>query len=121
MSQPAFSFGVELCDDLIVDVFIWHSHEDMYAHTRTEPPFDGCYESCYDVGDGCLGTIHLVSAYIGAGYVAHEIQHAILDWIDYEGIDIYKEAELVCDKTGLFTSRFWKVYYRITMGNNGAT
>lgn len=59
---------------------------------------------------GLFGEVHLVKSRIGAGYVAHEIQHFIYDWLMEQ-----KQSTSLNERTALLagdvTRDFWSQYY----------
>ncbi len=75
---------------------------------------------------GLFGEIHLVKAWIGAGYVAHEVQHFMLDWLLWEMSHGYKSRSMTYQEfmnekmaylAGDITREIWNEYYKILRQN----
>ncbi len=115
-------------------VYIWGNREAMYQNSDTD--FDRDFDAIclnngykYDIdtyvvsSPNLLSEIHLVLGVFGSGVVAHEFQHALLNWWNLHtfanhpvpgvvNIAINKsEDELFCEVTGKVISKFWKDYY----------
>lgn len=56
--------------------------------------------------------IHLVICRMGAGYVAHELQHALHYWQDFKDWNILKDDETLAYLIGDLTTGFWKEFYK---------
>jgi hypothetical protein len=93
-----------------LDIFVWETLDGMYDNCHF--PNRGDYLGCY-IGvpgrkkTGLFGEIHLVRSAIGGGCVAHEIAHAMLDWVSCRKWD----DELFAHVTGKVTAAFWDTFY----------
>lgn len=98
-----------------VDVYIWKDIKGLHKNTNF-PVADhaGAYVAFFDrKKTGLFGEIHLLYKMIGAGYVAHEFQHFMFDWLmsnnKWSSQTNEKQARL-CE--GMICE-FWKEYYRL--------
>ena len=102
-------------------VYVWKTNEAMHKNYI----FDGDFAAAYcglayyvnvDTGEAIVGNkfgeIHLVKGEFGAGIFAHELQHFILDWIDYYGCEFKRDQiEDICLIVGNMTAKFWTWFY----------
>lgn len=97
-----------------VSVFIWETVEAIRRNTNFEvPDHVGAYVAFPGrKKKGLFGEIHLLKSIIGAGYVAHEIQHFIYDWY-LPNMDDPDINERMAHLTGEITSNFWTEYYKV--------
>ena len=58
-----------------------------------------------------FGEVHFTINEMGAGYVAHELQHIMLYYIQALKLDLEKEDERICHLFGCMTCDFWKSFY----------
>lgn len=78
---------------------------DGAAGYFTTNPLDGNYIDA---------EIHLDISMIGAGYVAHEIQHFVQWWIYKNNLKAMAEDnEKICMITGEITALFWDRFYNL--------
>jgi hypothetical protein len=66
-----------------LDVFVWRNVRGLHRNTYF---YGGDYLGAYVFYPrrkkrGLFGEVHLVKRMIGAGYVAHELEHFIYDWL----------------------------------------
>ena len=99
-----------------LDVYIWKSEAGLHANTRfCNQDYSGAYVGCYDrkKRSGLFGEVHLVISEIGAGYVAHELMHFMLDWMtNAAGVpETSCQNERVCFLMSDLTSLFWTLFY----------
>jgi hypothetical protein len=92
-------------------VFVWRSVKGLKRNTN----FKGDYVGAYVANpsrrkSGLFGEIHLVNNRIGAGYVAHELQHLLYDWLLEQTITRNTNERLAL-LAGNITREFWTTYY----------
>lgn len=104
-----------------VHVYIWANNEAMHKNYIDDREFAAAYCGLayyvnVDTGEALVGNkfgeIHLVNSEFGGGIWAHELQHFILDWMDFH-TTVYNEIELeeICLITGDMTNKFWTWFY----------
>lgn len=113
------TFFVPICSEehLGVQFFIYENRKNLkcaiskYDNVNgaagyfTINPFDGNFIDA---------EIHLDISMIGAGYVAHEIQHFVQWWIWRNKLDpMGKDNENICHIVGEITARFWDKFYEL--------
>jgi len=109
-----FQFSV-LFGSQNVLVYVWRSVRGLKRNTNFKGDYVGAYVAnpARRTRSGLFGEIHLVSNRVGAGYVAHEIQHFLYDWLMEQ-----KQNESTNEKLALlageFTRSFWIEYYKRT-------
>jgi hypothetical protein len=59
-----------------------------------------------------FGEIHIPISKMGAGLVAHELQHFILCWLLTWRLDPEMDNESLCLLSGNITRKFWRSFYR---------
>jgi hypothetical protein len=107
-----------------IDCIIWEALNDLREHAASKDLEDawdahGCYlgsdwvfKSNGDLKSRKLGEIHFFLDAIGAGVVAHEIQHFISHWSSVMGWDVgEKHFEPVALMMGRLTAEFWGAFY----------
>lgn len=103
-------------DKQFVRCFIWRTVRELRKNTYF-PGSDhlGAYVFYpYRARIGLFGEIHLIPRMIGAGYVAHEIQHFLFDWLLQDPARIYSKPtnEKLAMLAECITSRFWTEFYK---------
>lgn len=96
-----------------LDVFIWETESGLLENTGfRNKDYLGCYIGVpgRKPRSGLLGEIHLVLDMIGAGYVAHEIAHAVYDFMVCRRTPKL-DNEYFALITGGVTAAFWKEFY----------
>lgn len=117
--KPLATWRNKIDGSRYVQVCIWDSVDNLRAHTDSDDAIAMCrrlpYRVDLDTETPIIGKmfarIHLPITHVGAGIVAHEIQHLILFWIDVFGIGLPESEEYVCRITGDVTRRFWSSFY----------
>lgn len=102
-----------------VAVYVWDDVKSLREHTDEKDAIALCCRLPYfvhsDTGipiiNRIFAEIHVPVTHIGAGIIAHEIQHLILFWIETFGIDVTWSDEYICKITGDVTRRFWTSFY----------
>lgn len=117
-------------------VRIFNEKEEMWKYTRdenlyftdNEPDFLGICcpysKQCFQKGCSCggkmkpiLGEILLCYEYIGGGYIAHEMTHGALNYLDRRGIKSVptensdESHEKLCEVVEEMVRQFWNKYY----------
>jgi hypothetical protein len=95
-------------------VYIWKSVRGLRRNTSFKGnDYVGAYVAYpyRKQRSGLFGEIHLVKHRIGAGYVAHEIQHFLYDWLQTQK-QTDKTNEKLALLAGEFTREFWMKYYK---------
>ncbi len=99
-----------------IQVFIWKSVRGLRRNTSFQ---DNNYLGAYlyypnrKARTGLFGEIHLLKRMIGAGYVAHEIQHFLFDWLlQFQSIS-GRHNEQLAYLAGETTKEFWNSYYEL--------
>jgi len=104
---------------LLLDVFVWKSETGLYQNTNFKNKKSRAYVGAY-VGvpgrkaSGLFGEIHLIRDRIGGGYVAHEIAHAVFDYMtafDHVVAGDITSNEKLAKITGDTTNAFWINFY----------
>jgi hypothetical protein len=111
-----------------VEVFVWKSQEGLFRNTGfTEKDTTGAYIGVPgERRSGLFGEIHLLRDMIGPGYVAHELQHLIFDWLCERDMKEFKSglclnermAYLMSDVTTDFWEKFYEFYDVVPSANN---
>lgn len=98
-----------------LDVFVWNSVEGLRRNTYfKENDYYGAYAFYpYRKRNGLFGEIHLVKPEIGAGYVAHEIQHFLFDWLLGQTMTD-KTNERMATLAGNVTKEFWNEWHKVS-------
>jgi hypothetical protein len=102
-----------------IDVYIWKTIDALYKNTGFKKKnYSGCYLGSDTLEDLMFGEIHLLLEMIGSGYVAHELFHAVFDWMymnkfkltGYDNLDnsLNESAAYILSD---ITSDFWRIYY----------
>ena len=104
-----------------IHVYIWDNNDAMRENYIYEGGFAAAYCGLahyvnVDTGEAIIGNkfgeIHLVNSTFGAGLWAHELQHFILDWMDFNNTKyVEDELEEICLITGDMTNKFWNWFY----------
>lgn len=107
-----------------IDCYVWDTLEEMRedaASKNLEEARDAhaCYlgnEWVFKADSGLksrkLGELHFFLDAIGAGVVAHEIQHFISHWVSVIGWDVgEKHFETISLMAGELTAEFWGEFY----------
>jgi len=94
-----------------VDVYIWKSVRGLRRNTYfRHGDYLGAYvANPYRTRRGMFGELHLVKRMIGAGYVAHEVQHFLYDWL-LEQAQNGRTNERMAKLAGEITRRFWNEF-----------
>ena len=98
-----------------VDVYIWKSEKglmDNVGHNGRD--FIGCYMGIRDRKKrGLFGEVHLMLSEIGAGYVAHELEHFIHDYCGefVPEVTNKRSQEKVAYTMSNMTTLFWRNFY----------
>ena len=111
-----------------LDVFVWRTVRGLYRNTNfPKKNYLGAYIG-YPYGKrrrGLFGELHLLkrmiacggAQLIGAGYVAHELQHFMLDWLTdhtlYDPDSIRRLNEPAAWLCGEVTRLVWSEWYKI--------
>ena len=127
MNKPLCKFQIRISKISYVDCYIWDTVEQM--RDATDHRFDDRdYDACWLAGEAgwsyseCgltadyLGELHFSTEKIGAGIVAHELQHFICQWVDAEmGVReqfaLGADDEEICLLAGNLTNQFWGEFY----------
>lgn len=93
-------------------IFVWRTVKGLKRNTNFEGDYVGAYVA-YPARrkSGLFGEIHLVKSRVGAGYVAHELQHFLYDWLMEQTITIHTNERLAL-LAGNVTRDFWNTYYK---------
>lgn len=96
-----------------VQAFCWRSVRGLKRNTNFSSDYVGAYVA-YPARrkTGLFGEIHLVRNRIGAGYVAHEIQHFLYDWLLTQPQNRNTNERLAL-LAGNITREFWVRYYKV--------
>ena len=125
-AKPMWRFRLNMLDGCYVHVYIWEDEESLYSASREEPPYLANYlnlpHTMQIMEDGEIsaafpqkwGEIHLEHKNYGVGVVAHEIQHAVLDFMDAYSYDFKDsdDAEEICYLVQDMNTRFWELHYQ---------
>ena len=99
-----------------LDVYIWNGEQglmDNVRHNGRSSPA-GCYLIIPNrKKKGLFGEIHLILSEIGAGYVAHELEHFIHDYCAefVPVVDNTRRREKVAYTMSNMTTLFWRNLY----------
>lgn len=98
-----------------LDIYIWKSERGLLDNVRHNGRgFTGCYLGIEDHKKrGLFGEIHLILGEIGAGYVAHELEHFIHDYCcefvpEIKGRRLGEKVAYVMSD---MTTAFWRNFY----------
>lgn len=96
-------------------VFIWKTTAGLHRNTFFHGDYFGAYVPYpyRRARTGLFGEIHLVQKEITPGYVAHEIQHFLYDWLQTQS-QTSGTNEKMATLAGEVTRKFWKEYDRST-------
>jgi hypothetical protein len=97
-----------------LDIYIWNSTEGLLNNTRFKNrDYLGAYVSCWNgKKTGLFGEVHLVKDIIGGGYVAHELQHFIYDYMLWCPTNFSDRLnEKLAKLLGEITNLFWREFY----------
>jgi len=97
-----------------LDVYIWKNRQGLMDNVRHNGcGFIGCYMALPErKKKGLFGEIHLILGEIGAGYVAHELQHFILDFCaEFVPVINKRRQEKVAYAMSNMTTLFWRNFY----------
>ena len=94
-------------------VYIWKSIKGLRRNTNFRASdYVGAYVAYpYRKKRGLFGELHLMKNRIGAGYVAHELQHFFYDWLMQQEQTSATNERLAL-LAGDMTREFWNEYYR---------
>lgn len=100
-------------------VFIWRDAETLRTACGYDDETTGCCIGLAHIqrADGTRETgrkfaeIHLCG-YLGAGYVAHEIQHLINYYSEFRSWSFDENDEAIASFAGSVTKNFWNEYYK---------
>jgi hypothetical protein len=107
--ETSFSFSFRSQNVLF---YIWRSVRGLKRNTIFQGDYVGAYVANPARGKrGLFGEIHLVKREIGAGYVAHEIQHFLYDWLLEQKVTKNTNEKLAL-LAGHITRDFWVQYYK---------
>jgi hypothetical protein len=103
-------------DNKFLQIYVWDNLEILHKNTKFEV---NDHLACYigvpgDREEGLFGELHVVIDRFGAGLVAHELEHFVLDYQSYSQlckILTYEETELLSKLMGDVTNAFWVKYY----------
>ncbi len=98
-----------------LNVYIWKSEKGLYRNTYfKKDDYLGAYipNPYRKDRSGLFGEVHLIKRMIGAGYVAHELQHFIYDWVSSKNRP--PQNETIALLAGEVTSSFWKTFYKLS-------
>ena len=121
MSVPAARWNIHPGSGTWLVCYVWKEKHKMHDFVAgRQPDWERTYAACYlgnvyasktngDLITRKLGELHF--AQIGAGIVAHEIQHFISDWILSMGWGLEKHNEEISLMSGKLTTEFWNCYY----------
>jgi len=130
MPKPIKVIRLHPIDDKMVRVFFWRDVNDLQSATSSDDAYGmyqgrktviGTYRGKKKVSTKKLGDIHLALDQIGAGYVAHELQHFISHWQSVSGWDdpYGEDWEPLSKLAGDITNEFWvKFYENFEEGND---
>lgn len=91
--------------------YVWRTVKGLKRNTFFRSDYVGAYVAYpYRKRRGLFGEVHLMKSKIGAGYVAHEIQHFLYDWL-LEQRATRNTNERLALLAGNVTRDFWKQYY----------
>lgn len=99
-----------------LDIYIWKSEQGLMNNVRHNGrDFIGCYLGIpgRKKKGGSFGEIHLMLGEVGAGYVAHELEHFIHDYciMFVPVVDNKRKQEKVAYMMGDMTTLFWHSFY----------
>jgi hypothetical protein len=107
-----------------VRVYVWKNVRGLRRNTYYKPDTQlgaYVYYPYRKKRSGLFGEIHLVKWMIGAGYVAHEIDHFTTDWLldhKLKGVEsVIALNEPKAQLTGDFTKAFWNAWLEIERKN----
>jgi hypothetical protein len=101
-----------------VDVYVWVNKDGLLSGVgHQDEAFDAAYvhfPSRKIVG-GLFGEIHIMEDTIKPGIVAHELEHALLDWTaaTFDFVETNSVIEKVCEAMEGMTKVFWDEYYDV--------
>ena len=79
---------------LYFDVFVWGSRRAMHSHLASQYQPRGWKKTVAAFvvpawrAKNCLGEIHFNRRWLDGDTVAHEAQHAALEWAKHKGLDV---------------------------------
>jgi hypothetical protein len=115
--QSTFFVPIEGENHLGVQFFIYENKRKFRLGLKGRPNTEGA--AGYFMANGADGNfmdseIHLLTELIGAGYVAHEIQHWIQWWIAKNNLKpVDGDNETVCELAECMTRNFWYKFYEL--------
>lgn len=120
--EPVSRFRLPMWEGAYVHVYIWENEEALYSASLASPPFLANYvclsNRVYIDSRGEIsprpvkwGEIHLEFGTFGAGVVAHEIQHAVVDMLIALRLDLNQNVESICYLVQKMTTMFWCRFY----------
>lgn len=95
-----------------LQVYVWKSLRGLHRNTNFKGSgYVGAYVAYpYRKSRGLFGEMHLVKKWVGAGYVAHELQHFFYDWLMEQSRN-EETNERQALMAGEITKQFWSEYY----------
>jgi hypothetical protein len=122
-------FKIPTFGDSYLSCNIWNTRDEMRAATNGKFDIGGEHSACYigtlwkitesGIKTKCLGHLHFSTEDMGAGIVAHELQHFITNLIaTYQefregfSLDNIDDIEEICLITGDLTREFWIEFYK---------
>jgi hypothetical protein len=101
-----------------IDCYVWVNKNGILENVAHE---DEDYDACYvhnpsrKIVGGLFGEVHIIETAVEPGNVAHELEHALLDWIQahYDVPVISRVAEQLCVIMENMTRTYWEEYSKI--------
>jgi hypothetical protein len=104
-----------------IDCFVWVNKDGLLENVAHE---DEDFIACYvhnpfrkHVG-GLFGEIHIIEDEAKPGKIAHELEHALLDWIRAIPVNINTASERVCETMEGMTAAYWDEYFKVFLNNS---
>ena len=100
----------------VIDCFVWVNKDQLLNNVIAN---DEDVVACYvhnpfrKLGGGLFGEVHFIENMIDPGIVAHELTHAIFDWIKTAFVQSFTKpvVETICQQMETMTGNYWRQYY----------
>lgn len=92
-----------------VVVYVWRDVAGLKRNTIFEGDYLGAYAPFPErKSRGLFGEVHIIVSQLSPGYIAHEIQHLVFDWMQTQRQDDELNERLAM-LAGEITDRFWNL------------
>lgn len=114
------TWKIDLNEAHYAEVFVWDTLEHFRAATKQKTSDGRCTAFWASRRDGRekvnlagkkFGEVHLVRDLIGAGYVAHELQHLVHFWASFCHWTFARDDEEIAVFAEKITCDFWNRFY----------